>query len=179
MSSSNTCLTKSFPTWNIPEMPHCQENIIQTAQHSTQNTTKPGLSLPLPSHFLLNPTLYPVTCKTPNDQHVQDVMLFHIPGSLIHFFKSGLSFLPITPLTPTPLFTQFSRYSSGQEAILTPLLSQTPIFSSINYTCLHNSCLTLYCSYLLACLSFHLDYKLHEGKHSVMYLFILHIIVCI
>ena len=153
---------------------HWQENIIQSAQYSVQDTPQPGLCLLLPSHFSL--ALCPMTCKMPNDWHVQGVILFHGPGSLNHFFISELFFPHITPFTKIPLFTQFLKYSLSQEAILIPLWPQTSIFSSITYICLHYSYLTLL---LAECLSFHLDYKLHEGRHSFICHIILHIIVCI
>lgn len=146
----------------------------QSAQYSVQDTPQPGLCLLLPSHFSL--ALCPITCKMPNDRHVQGVILFHGPGFLNHFFISGLFFSPVTPFTKIPLFTQFLRYSLHQEAILIPLLPQTSIFSSIIYICLHYSYLTLL---LAACLSFHLDDKLHEGRCSLICHIILHIIVCI
>ena len=153
---------------------HWQENIIQSAQYSIQDTPQPGLCLLLSSHFSL--ALCPMTCKMPNDWHVQGVILFHGPGSLNYFFISGLYFPPITPFTKIPLFTQLLKYSLSQEAILIPLSPQTSIFSSITYICLHYSYLTLL---LAECLSFHLDYKLHEGRRSFICHIILHIIVCI
>ena len=151
---------------------HWQENIIQSVQYSIQDTPQPGFCLLFPSHFSL--ALCPMTCKMPNDWHVQGVILFHGPGSLNHFI-SGLFFFPITPFTKIPLFTQFLRYSLSKEALLIPLLPQTSIFSSIIYICFHYSYLTLL---FAACMSFHLDYKLHKGRLNFICHIILHIIVC-
>lgn len=56
-------------------------------------------------------------------------MLFHASGSLFPW---------CLPLQPP--FSQFLRYSSSQEGLITILSPPTPTFFSINYTCHHHSC---------------------------------------
>ena len=93
-----------FETLQRCHIGHWQENIIQSVQYSVQDTPQPGLCLLLPSHFSL--ALCPMTCKTPNDRHVQGVILFHGPGSLNNFIF-GLFFSPITPSTNPLIYSVF------------------------------------------------------------------------
>lgn len=120
-----------------------------------------------------------MTYKMPNDWHVQDDMLFHVSGSLIHvFLMFGASFLPTTLPTPTPLFTQFLRCSSNQKAVLMHLSSQTPTFSPWVILASMTAAITLYNSYLLSCPSLHLNCKVHEDRQSaISYRIVVYIIL--
>lgn len=143
-----------------------------SARHTTPSTIWSLLASPI--SFLTEPH------SMPND--LQDAQWLACPRRhgcfMIHFFiMSGAPFLPITPPTPIPLFTQFLRYSSSQEDVLTALWPQTPTFSSIHYTCLHHSCCNSLLLLFALCLSLHLDYKFHEGRYSVIYYIILYIMV--
>lgn len=128
--ASETSILPSHSQLKHPRL-HFAENIIHTA-HSTQDTPQPGLCLPLQSHFSLSqwPARHPSTgmSKVP--------CRFMLLG-LWSTFSSG----PDCPFSPLLLllllFTQFLRWSSSQEAMLTPLVPQTLIFSSINCICIH------------------------------------------
>lgn len=97
-------------------------------------------------------------------------MLFHaswVSDPCLHHV--WITLLPHGSSHSNPLGTQFLRCSSNQEAVLIPLVIPNSNLLSMNYTCLHDSCYNSLLFYLLSCLFLHLNYKLHEGRHSAIH----------